>query len=74
MNNEWQTMDNAPKDRLITIWTNGRAWIVNSAQSVMTGHAAWRVATLGEGYSLIIEPSEARAWREAPTKPEWLTD
>jgi hypothetical protein len=74
MNNEWQTMDNAPKDRLITIWAQEQPWTVEWSRNIVTGDEAWRLVQIGENHAVILPPHEAMAWQEAPTKPEWLTD
>ena len=72
MNNEWQTMDNAPKDRLIVIWAKDNPWVVEWSKNFNTGEEAWLILEFKGNCALIFLPHEAEAWQEAPTKPKWL--
>jgi len=64
---EWKSMDSAPRDRRVIVWTGQEIYCAHWSQNPITGDEAWIIAEFGdEGDQLLVRPE---LWCEPPTKP-----
>jgi len=64
---EWQSMESAPRDRRVIVWTGQEIYCAHWSQNPITGDEAWIIAEFGDdGDQLLARPA---MWCEPPTKP-----
>jgi hypothetical protein len=63
----WQTIETAPRDRRVVVWTGREKYIAHWAKNPFTDDEAWIVANFGDdGDQLLVKPV---LWAEAPADP-----
>ena len=65
--NAWQSIETAPHDRRIILWTGREIYIGHWGKSVETDYEAFIIAEWGEGDQAMV--GSATHWTEAPKPP-----
>ena len=71
MQDEWQPIATAPKDKTIIIFTkNENIWVVQYGQNLITGDEAFVVGTASDGDQMFIKLDDATHWQPLPQPPK----